>query len=126
MKFSSYLSIFGIVAAIFGLGFIAIPEMIGSIYGIPAAPYTVIMSRFDGAALLMIGVHFWLFRNVRDDDTKCTILKANVVGGIAGSGVSIWVALSGLQNQMAWSTVLLYVGLAVGAIYFLASPARRA
>ncbi len=126
MKFSGYLSIFGIVAAIFGLGFIAIPEMIGAIYGIPAAPYTVIMSRFDGAALLMIGVHFWLFRNVRDDDTKCTILKANVVGGIAGSGVSVWVALSGLENQLAWSTVLLYVGLAVGAIYFLASPARRA
>ncbi|MEI8325193.1 MAG: hypothetical protein WCH44_07460 [Betaproteobacteria bacterium] len=126
MKFSAYLSIYGIICIVFGLAFIAVPELTGPIYGIPGAPYTVLMTRFFGSAFLTLGLIFWLFRNVRDDDSKCALLKANVVGGIAGCGVSVWVALSGLENQMAWSTVVLYVLYALGAFYFLASPARRA
>jgi len=125
MKFSAFLAIYGIVCVAFGIAFIAIPEFTGSIYGIPTATYTVLMTRYFGAALVLIGLFYWLLRDIREDDTKCAILKASVVGGIAGGGVSIWVALSGLENQMAWSTVMLYVGLAIGSFYFLASPARR-
>ena len=126
MKISAYLSIYGIICLAFGLAFIVIPELTGSIYGVPAAPYTVVMSRYFGSAFLLIGLFYWLIRNLRDDDTKCAVLKANVVGGIAGCAVSLWVALSGLENQMAWSTFLLYVLFTIGALYFLASPSRRA
>jgi predicted membrane-bound spermidine synthase len=126
MKISAYLAIFGIICLAFGLAFIVIPELTGSIYGVPAAPYTVVMSRYFGSAFLLIGLFYWLIRNLRDDNTKCAVLKANVVGGIAGGAVSLWVVLTGLENQMAWSTVLLYVLFTVGALYFLASPARRA
>jgi hypothetical protein len=125
MKFSAYMAIYGIICVVFGLAFIAVPEMTGSIYGIPTAPYIVLMARFFGSAFLTLGLIFWLFRTVRDDTAKCAILKANVIGGVAGIGVSVWVALSGLENQMAWSTVFLYVLYALGALYFLASPERR-
>ena len=126
MKFSAYLSVYGIVCVAFGFAFIAVPETTGAIYAIPAAPHTTLMARYFGGALLTIGLIYWLVRNVRDDETKCAILKANVIGGITGTAVSIWVVLTGLENQMAWSTVLLYLVLAVGALYYLASPERRA
>lgn len=125
MKISAYWSIYGIICTAFGLSYIAIPVFTGAIYGIPDAPYTVLMSRLFGAALFLIGLLFWVFRNLRDDDAQCALLKASVVAGIAGIGVSVWAALSGLVNYMAWSTVLLYVGLIVGALYFLSSPSRR-
>ncbi|MEI8158657.1 MAG: hypothetical protein WCH60_17475 [Burkholderiales bacterium] len=126
MKISAYLSIYGIVCIAFGTAFIAVPELTGAIYAIPAAPYTVLMARYFGAALLSIGLIYWLIRNVRDDETKCAILKSNVIGGVTGTAVSAWVVLTGLENQMAWSTVILYLLLAVGALYFLASSERRA
>lgn len=40
--------------------------------------------------------------------------------------IAFGVALSGLENQMAWSSVMLYVGLAVSVLYFQASLARSA
>jgi hypothetical protein len=126
MKISAYLSIYGIVCIAFGFAFIAVPETTGSIYAIPVAPHTVLMARYFGSALLTIGLIYWLVRHVRDDETKCAILKSNVIGGITGSAVSVWVVLTGLENKMAWSTVLLYLVLALGALYYLASPTRRA
>lgn len=125
MKISTYFSIFGVIAAAFGAAFAAVPELLGPVYGIPIAPHTQLMSRYFGAALLLVGILYWLIRGVRDDETKCAVLKANLVGGVAGTAISLYAVLTGLENQMAWSTVLLYVFLAVGALYFLAALGRR-
>ena len=42
MKLSAYLSIYGIICVVFGLAFIAVPEMTGAIYGIPSLKFLTV------------------------------------------------------------------------------------
>ncbi|MBK6591788.1 MAG: hypothetical protein IPG23_03090 [Burkholderiales bacterium] len=126
MKLSSYLAAFGVLGIVFGLGFFVVPELTGPLYGIPENPYTVMQARYFGATLLAVGVIFWLSRNTRDDAAICALLKGGIIGNVGGLAISAWAAVSGMQNQMAWSSVGIYGVLIAGALYFLASPERRA
>jgi hypothetical protein len=126
MKISTYLAVFGLLGVIFGLSFFAVPELTGPLYGIPESPHTVMQARYFGATLFAVGVIYWLSRNVRDDAAICALLKGGLFGNAGGLAISAWAGMAGMQNQMAWSSVGIYGLLIAGALYFLASPARRA
>lgn len=126
MKISTYLSVFGLLGIVFGLGFFAVPEVTGPLYGVPDNLHTVMQARYFGATLLAVGVIFWLSRNVSDDAAICALLKGGLFGNVGGLAISAWAAMTGMQNQMAWSSVGIYGLLIAGALYFLASPERRA
>jgi hypothetical protein len=53
------------------------------------------------------------------------ILQAGVVGNAIGAIISALAANAGLQNQMAWGSVLIYVVFLAGNLYYLSSSARR-
>jgi hypothetical protein len=63
MKLSTFLSIVGVVAVLFGIGFVAAPADVLEQYGITADRYVVIMSRFFGGTLINIGLIAWFARN---------------------------------------------------------------
>jgi len=52
------------------------------------------------------------------------LLIGTGIGDAIGAALSAW-AVGGLQNQMAWSSVVLYGALCIGCTYFLATPASR-
>ena len=126
MKISNYLAAFGVLGIVFGLGFFLVPNLTGPLYGIPENSHTVMQARYFGATLLAVGVIFWLSRNTRDDAAICALLKGGLIGNAGGLAISAWAAVSGMQNQMAWSSVGIYGVLITGALYFLAFPERRA
>ena len=126
MKISNYLAAFGVLGIVFGLGFFVVPNLTGPLYGIPENQYTVMQARYFGATLLAVGAIYWLSRNTRDDAAICALLKGGLIGNAGGLAISAWAAVSGMQNQMAWSSVGIYGALIAGALYFLASPERRA
>ncbi|HLS56486.1 MAG TPA: hypothetical protein VK052_10440 [Zeimonas sp.] len=126
MKVSSYLAISGVVAILFGLGFLLAPQAALPVYGVPAEPHNLMQTRYFGGAMVWVGLVAWLARKVRDGEALRALLQAGVVGNAVGALISIWAALSGLQNAMAWSSVLIYTLFLLGALYFLASPARIA
>lgn len=125
MKLSTFLAVTGLVGALFGLEFLLVPEFGLKQYGVPADPYNLMQARYFGASLLPYGLLLWLARGTRDDGALRAILQANVVAYLAGCVVSVWVVLTGLQNQMAWSSVLIYGVFLLGSLYFLSSPRRR-
>jgi uncharacterized membrane protein YfcA len=114
-----YLTISAIIAVLFGIGFILIPERMGELYGVIQNGASILNIRFFGAALLSIGVISWLARDFRDWDAVRAVLIGSVVGDVFGGLVNIWGTFRGLMNGLAWSTTILYVLLLLGALYCL-------
>lgn len=126
MKVNIYLAVAGIVSLLFGIVFLLAPEFSVKQYGVPADPHVLMVGRYFGSMLVANGTIFWFARSTRDDVALRALLLGAVVGNVPQLLISAWAALAGLQNAMAWSSVLVNVLLLLGAIYFLASPARRA
>ena len=126
MKLATYLAISGVVALLFGLEFLLIPEFALKLYGVPADPHHAMVGRYFGGTLVAYGLVLWLGRGLRDDPALRVLLQSGVAGNAIGAIISGHAAIAGLQNQMAWGSVLIYGALLAGNLYYLSSPARRA
>jgi hypothetical protein len=125
MKLATYFGITGAIGVLFGLAFLLAPGISLSQYAIPTDAYNLMQARYFGSALLAFALIVWLARGTREELAQRALLQATVVGDLVGMVLSIWAVVSGLQNAMAWSSVVIYGVFALGAIYFLAFPARR-
>ena len=125
MKLSTFFSIAGAVGLLFGAFFLAVPDVALRQYGVPAEPHNVMQARYFGATLLQLGLVVWLARQTQDGVAVRALLLGIVVGDIAGAAISAWAAAAGLQNAMAWGSVVLYAALAAGSVYFLLSRSTR-
>jgi hypothetical protein len=118
MKLSTFLSIVGVVAILFGIGFVAAPADVLEQYGITADRYVVIMSRFFGGALINIGLIAWFARNIADALGRRSIVLAGLIGDLIGFFVALQGQMSGDINALGWSTVVIYGLFALGFAYF--------
>ena len=65
MTSRSLLTITAVVAVLYGLAFVLIPDTINALYGVPSAPHTALYTRFFGSALLGFGVINWFAKDFR-------------------------------------------------------------
>lgn len=126
MKLATYFAVTGIIGILFGLEFLLAPGFALPQYAIPTDAYNLMQARYFGSALLSFGLVVWLARGTREALAQRALLQATVLGDLAGLLISIWAAVTGLQNALAWSSVVIYALFAFGAVYFLAYPERRA
>lgn len=126
MKLATYLAIAGVVAILLGLEFLLVPGFGLRQYAMPTEPHNLMQARYFGQTLLAFGLVTWLARGTRDDVALRAILQASIVGNVLGAGISVWAALTGLQNEMAWGSVAIYALFSLASLYYLLSPARRA
>jgi uncharacterized membrane protein YfcA len=122
MKLNTLMVVNALVAGVFGVGFIVVPGLVTSAYGPEITPQLEYVTRLFGAALLAFAVLTWTARNATDSDTRRAILLALFVGDGVGFIVSLMSQLSGVMNALGWTTVLIYLLLALGFGYFLAQP----
>jgi FtsH-binding integral membrane protein len=111
MRLNTVLLVGGLLALVFGLGFLLLPETLLPFYGVEPGPATVLMSRFFGAALVQLGTALYLVRDTREPGTQRGLALAGVVGSFVGLAVALMGQLSGLVNATGWSTVVIYGGL---------------
>jgi hypothetical protein len=114
MRLNTLLLVAGLLALVFGLGFLLVPGALLPVYGIDPAPATMLMSRFFGAALVNLGLAVYLLREVREPSTQRGLVLAGVGGSVAGPAVAVMGQLGGLVNVMGWSTVAIYGLLLLG------------
>ncbi len=118
MKLTALLSLTGVLAALFGLGFLLAPVQVLAIYGVDLDPNGAWLARYLGAALLSFGLLAWQARQAADGPAR----RAVVVGCLMLSATSLVLAvlhaLSGLTNALAWSSALIYLLLTLGFGYF--------
>ncbi len=76
------------------------------------------MGQLFGAALIGFAALTWTARNATDSDAGRAILLALFVADAIGFAVALIGQLGGIVNALGWSTVVIYLVLALGFGYF--------
>ncbi|HZZ22740.1 MAG TPA: hypothetical protein VFE60_09260 [Roseiarcus sp.] len=125
MTSRTLLTITAVVAVLYGLAFVLIPDSINALYGVPPAPYTALYTRFFGSALLGFGVINWFAKDFRSWDAIRGVLTGTAVTTAIGGLIALFAVVTGLSNAMTWTSVLVYALLLVGAVYWLSQGEKN-
>ena len=118
MKLSTLMVINAVVAFIFGIAFLCVAGTLLSLYGITVSPGGLIVARLFGAALLGFAILTWFARNAEESEARRAIVLALFISEAVGFIVALLGQLSGAVNALGWSTVAIYLLLALGFGYF--------
>jgi hypothetical protein len=108
-----------IIAIVFGLGFLLVPAVVLSLYGVPQDPATELIARFFGTALIGLGLICWFTSDISDAAALRAIMLGLVISHTAGLIVAVVGTVSGVLNAFGWSAVILYLVLVLGYAYLL-------
>ncbi|MGH6713181.1 MAG: hypothetical protein ACREEK_30020 [Bradyrhizobium sp.] len=119
MTIKTYFAIFAILSVLFGIGFVLAPGAVLSNYGVENSPAIALMSRLFGGTLLALAVIFWSAREFHNESALRAVLVGTAIADAVNFVVALVATSSGTINALGWTTVLIYLGGAVGAAYFL-------
>jgi hypothetical protein len=118
MKLNTMMVINAIVAAIFGIAFVLVPGQVVSIYGVEETAALKYIGQLFGAALFGFAVLTWSARNASDSEARGAIVLALFVSDGIGFVVALIGQLGNVVNAVGWSSVVIYLLLALGFGYF--------
>jgi hypothetical protein len=118
MKLGNLFAVNAVIAGLFGLGFVFAPGRVLAQYGLTVDAGFGLVAQLFGAALLGYAILTWLVRNAGDSDARRAIVLALFVSNAVGFVLSLMAQLKGVANQLGWSTVAIYLLLALGFAYF--------
>jgi uncharacterized protein YjeT (DUF2065 family) len=118
MKLSTLMIANAVVAVLFGLGFILVPGQVLALYTTEASVSLDYVAQLFGTALFSFGVVTWAARNAPDSEARRAILLGLFLGDVVGCVVALIAQLGGVVSAMGWSTVVIYLVLAIGFGYF--------
>ena len=118
MNLSLLFTVNAIVAAVFGLAFVIAPGQAASLYGVTADAQFRYLAQLFGAALVGFAVLTWVARNATASDARKAIVLALFVSNALGFVLALLGQMAGVVNTMGWSTVVIYLILALGFGYF--------
>ncbi len=118
MNLSLLMTINAVVAAVFGLAFVVAPTQIVSLYGPSADPALRYVAQLFGSALIGFAVLTWMARKATASDARSAIVLSLFVSDGLGFVLALIGQLGGVVNSMGWSTVVIYLLLALGFGYF--------
>ena len=117
MKFNTFMVIYALVSAVFGLGFVFTPGLILPIYGVEPDAALRLIGQLFGAVLISLALLAWLVRNLRDSETRHAVILALLVGETLGFILAIIGQFNGVFNALGWSVVFVYLFFALGLAY---------
>ena len=112
MTTKNYFIYQSLLNASFGIGLLLMPQMMIDTY---AVNKTAVTDAFDfvarsyGTALMGLGVAAYLMRNAQPSLARYAFLLATCVTGVLVTIIHLRAIFQGVQNNMAWLTVLLLV-----------------
>ena len=118
MKLSTLLIINAVVAALFGIAFVLVPGQVVSLYGLEATATLNYAGQLLGAAFVGFAVLTWSARNANDSTARRAIVLALFIGNAAGFAVALRGQVDNVVGALGWSTVAIYLLLAIGYGYF--------
>jgi hypothetical protein len=117
MRLSSVLVVAAIIGAAFGVAFVVASGPLLSVYGITLDKAGTLVAQLFGALLIGLAVLNWFARNVTDPDARQAVVYGNLVGDVIGFVVILIGQLGGIANAVGWSSVAIYLLLALGFAY---------
>jgi hypothetical protein len=120
MKLKFWMVAKAIVVAIFGVGFVLLPGILASIYGMTLDAAGTLMARLFGGGFIFEAIVLYLSRNTdRDDVANRAIVIGVVVSNIIGFIVCLLATLAGTWNALGWLSVALFLVFGLVFAYFL-------
>jgi hypothetical protein len=126
VKLSNLLVVSAVIGAVFGVAFVVASGPLAAIYGITLDRAGMLVAQLFGAALIAFAVLNWFARNVTDPEARQAVVLANLTGDAIGFVVILIGQLGGIANTLGWSTVVIYLLLALGFAYFQFMQPRTA
>ena len=106
------------ISAFFGATCLLTPNWLLSLYGTELTPAGTFMTQLAGAAYLGFGALAFLARSSDSKEFRLALATGLFIQDLIGTIISIIGQLSGLFNPLGWSTVAVYLVLALGYGYF--------
>jgi uncharacterized membrane protein YfcA len=126
VKLSNLLVVAAVIAAVFGVGFVVASGPVLAIYGITLDKAGTLVAQLFGALLISLAVVNWLARDVTDPEAQRALVLGNLAGDAVGFVVILIGQLAGIANAVGWSSVAIYLLLALGFAYFQFMQPRNA
>jgi hypothetical protein len=126
MRLNNLLVVAAVIAAVFGVAFLVASGPLATIYGITLDKAGMLLAQLFGAALISFAVLNWFARNVTDPEARQAVVLANLVGDGIGFVVILIGQLSGIANALGWSSVVIYLLLALAFAYVQFMQPRNA
>jgi hypothetical protein len=124
MNLRTFLVIAAVVALAFALGLILMPAFMATTYGMGTSASEILLARFFGTELLVLGVINWLAKDFTGANVR-PIITGSLIGNAVGAVIALMGTLNGVMNSMGWSSVAIYLLLALGFAYFqFMAPAK--
>jgi hypothetical protein len=124
MNLRTFLTIAAVVALVYALGLILMPAFMASTYGLGTSASEILLSRFFGVELLVLGLITWLAKDLTGASVR-PIITGNLIGNAVGTIIALMGTLGGVMNSVGWSAVAIYFLLALGFAYFqFMAPAK--
>ena len=117
MRLSNLLVVAAVIAAVFGVGFVVASGPVLAIYGITLDKAGTLVAQLFGALLIGFAVLNWFARNVTDPEARQAVVLGNLAGDVVGFVVILIGQLAGIANALGWSSVAIYLLLALGFAY---------
>jgi hypothetical protein len=117
VKLNNLLVVAAVIAAVFGVAFVLASGPLLAVYGITLDKAGTLVAQLFGALLIGFAVLNWFARNVTDPDARQAVVFGNLAGDVIGFVVILIGQLAGITNAVGWSSVAIYLLLAVGFAY---------
>jgi len=118
MKLSHVFSFNALVALVYAIGFVIVPDTVMGLHGLPAGETQALMARYFGVALIGLGLIAWFVRDIAHPPLKDGITISLFLSSIIGFVLSIQATLSGQMNALGWLPTAVYFLLTLGFGYF--------
>lgn len=125
MKLNALMVVNAVIAGVFGIAFVIAPGHVVSLYGVTADAPLRYLGELFGAALFGFAAITWLARNATDRGVRAIVLGL-AIGDTVGFVVALLGQLAGVWNALGWTTVVIYLLLALGFWSFALRPATAA
>ena len=118
MKLGNLFVVNAVIAGLFGLAFVFAPAQLLAQYGLVVDAGFGLVAQLFGAALVGYAILTWLVRKAGDSEARRAIVLALFISDGVAFVLALMAQLKGLVNSLGWSTVAIYLLLALGFAYF--------
>ena len=118
MKLANLFAVNAVIAGLFGLAFVFAPARLLAQYGLAVDAGFALVAQLFGAALIGYAILTWQARKAADSDARRAIVLALFISDAVAFVLALMAQLKGLVTSLGWSTVAIYLLLAIGFAYF--------
>lgn len=117
MRLNNLLVVAAVISAVFGVAFVVASGPLVALYGVTLDKGGTLVAQLFGALLIGLAVLNWFARNVTDPEARQAVVFGNLTGDVVGFVVILIGQLAGIANALGWSSVAIYLLLALGFAY---------